>query len=131
MTFYILDLVGVAVFAVSGALAAGRTELDLLGVIVIAALTADEERCRRLGATAGEVLNYFSGQQGRLGYAARLRRGQAIGSGLVEGTIKQRVNVRMKRSGARWLPEHAGPFVEMLAMSYGPGWSEFWACMAA
>src|SRR5437868_13725307 len=40
MTFYILDLVGVAVFAVSGALAAGRTELDLLGVIVIAALTA-------------------------------------------------------------------------------------------
>ncbi|MDR1529757.1 MAG: TRIC cation channel family protein, partial [Burkholderiales bacterium] len=34
MTFYILDLVGVAVFAVSGALAAGRTELDLLGVIV-------------------------------------------------------------------------------------------------
>jgi uncharacterized membrane protein YeiH len=39
MTFYILDLVGVAVFAVSGALAAGRTELDLLGVIVIAALT--------------------------------------------------------------------------------------------
>lgn len=40
MTFYILDLVGVAVFAVSGALAAGRTGLDLLGVIVIAALTA-------------------------------------------------------------------------------------------
>jgi uncharacterized membrane protein YeiH len=40
MLFYILDLVGVAVFAVSGALAAGRTGLDLLGVIVIAALTA-------------------------------------------------------------------------------------------
>ena len=38
--FYILDLAGVAVFAVSGALAAGRTGLDLLGVIVIAALTA-------------------------------------------------------------------------------------------
>src|SRR5215470_15484812 len=40
MLFYILDLMGVAVFAVSGALAAGRTELDLFGVIVIAALTA-------------------------------------------------------------------------------------------
>src|SRR5438094_7164495 len=37
---YALDLAGVAVFAVSGALAAGRTGLDLLGVIVIAALTA-------------------------------------------------------------------------------------------
>jgi uncharacterized membrane protein YeiH len=40
MIFYLLDLLGVAVFAVSGALAAGRTELDLLGVVVIAALTA-------------------------------------------------------------------------------------------
>ena len=40
MLFYILDLVGVAVFAVSGTLAAGRTGLDLLGVVVIAALTA-------------------------------------------------------------------------------------------
>jgi uncharacterized membrane protein YeiH len=40
MIFYILDLVGVAVFAVSGVLAAGRTGLDLFGVIVIAALTA-------------------------------------------------------------------------------------------
>jgi uncharacterized membrane protein YeiH len=40
MLFYLLDLMGVAVFAVSGALAAGRTGLDLLGVIVIAALTA-------------------------------------------------------------------------------------------
>jgi uncharacterized membrane protein YeiH len=37
---YVLDLVGVAVFAVSGALAAGRRGLDLLGVLVIAAMTA-------------------------------------------------------------------------------------------
>lgn len=35
-----LDLVGVGVFAVSGALAAGRKRLDLLGVIVIAMVTA-------------------------------------------------------------------------------------------
>lgn len=37
---YVLDLAGVAVFAVSGALAAGRAGLDLLGVIVLASLTA-------------------------------------------------------------------------------------------
>ena len=34
------DLLGVAVFAVSGALAAGRKRLDLLGVFVIAMVTA-------------------------------------------------------------------------------------------
>ena len=40
MLVYFIDLVGVAVFAVSGALAAGRKRLDLLGVIVIATVTA-------------------------------------------------------------------------------------------
>jgi uncharacterized membrane protein YeiH len=35
-----LDLLGVAIFAVSGALAAGRKRLDLLGVVVIAMVTA-------------------------------------------------------------------------------------------
>jgi len=35
-----LELVGVAVFAISGALAAGRKSLDLVGVIVIATVTA-------------------------------------------------------------------------------------------
>jgi uncharacterized membrane protein YeiH len=37
---YLLSLLGVAVFAVSGALAAGRKALDLLGVAVIAVVTA-------------------------------------------------------------------------------------------
>jgi uncharacterized membrane protein YeiH len=37
---YVLDLGGVAVFAISGVLAAGRKGLDLLGVAVIAVVTA-------------------------------------------------------------------------------------------
>ena len=40
MIFYFFDLAGVAVFAVSGVLAARDRGLDLLGVIVIAAITA-------------------------------------------------------------------------------------------
>jgi len=40
MLLHYLDLVGVAVFAVSGVLAARTRGLDLLGVIVIAAITA-------------------------------------------------------------------------------------------
>ena len=40
MILYTLDMLGVAVFAVSGALAAGRKHLDLLGVMVIAIVTA-------------------------------------------------------------------------------------------
>jgi uncharacterized membrane protein YeiH len=37
---YTLDLIGVGVFAISGALAAGRKRLDLLGVIVLGLVTA-------------------------------------------------------------------------------------------
>lgn len=40
MLFYILDLIGVAVFAASGTLAAMASHLDLLGIMVLAAMTA-------------------------------------------------------------------------------------------
>ncbi len=40
MLLRLLDPIGVAVFAVSGAIAAGRRRLDLLGVVVLATVTA-------------------------------------------------------------------------------------------
>lgn len=40
MLLYLLDLIGVAVFAASGVLVAARTGLDLLGGLALAALTA-------------------------------------------------------------------------------------------
>lgn len=40
MLRYLLDMVGVAVFAISGALAAGRRGLDLIGVVVLGVVTA-------------------------------------------------------------------------------------------
>lgn len=67
------------------------------------------------GSECGRVLNYFAMHKERLGYAGRLKRGQVIGSGLVEGTIKQMLNIRMKRTGARWLAKHVGPFVQFAA----------------
>ncbi len=76
------------------------------------------------------VANYLAGHQGRLNYAARLHRGQSIGSGLIEGTIKQYITRRMKRSGARWQPEHVGPFVELAAVSDGPEWEDYWKTTA-
>jgi hypothetical protein len=78
------------------------------------------------GAVLGSMLNYFAGHQERLNYALRLCRGQSIGSGLVEGTIKQMINLRMKKTGARWRLEHVGPFVELRALAAGPEWLAFW-----
>ena len=78
------------------------------------------------GAALGTVLNYFAGHQERLPYALRLRRGQSIGSGLVEGSIKQLLNQRLKQTGARWKVEHIGPFVELGALAAGKEWQAFW-----
>jgi hypothetical protein len=79
------------------------------------------------GASLGGVLNYFAGHQDRLNYVLRLRLGQSIGSGLVEGSIKQLLNRRLKQTGARWKVEHVGPFVELGALAAGPEWHAFWS----
>jgi hypothetical protein len=78
------------------------------------------------GAGLAKALNYFAGQKPRLGYAARLARGQAIGSGLVEGTIKQHLNRRLKQTGAKWRTAHVAPLVELGALAAGKEWQAFW-----
>jgi hypothetical protein len=78
------------------------------------------------GAASATALNYFAGHQSRVNYALRLRRGQPIGSGLVEGSIKQLLNVRLKQTGARWKVGHVAPFVELGALAAGPEWQAFW-----
>ncbi|MGL6095013.1 MAG: hypothetical protein ACRC7O_04330, partial [Fimbriiglobus sp.] len=83
------------------------------------------------GSEVGVALNDLAGHRDRLNYAARWRRGPSIGSGLVEGTIQQRVNLRLKRTGARWRVEGVGPLVELRAMSDTPEWSEYWTGLAA
>ena len=97
----------------------------------LGSLTAVAGASPQACAAAAEALNYFAAHRGRLGYAARLRRGQSVGSGLVEGSIKQLLNLRMKRTGARWRVAGVGPFVEFVALADSPGWDEYWMALAA
>ena len=78
------------------------------------------------GAALGGMLNYFAAHQTRLNYALRLRHGQSVGSGLVEGSIKQLLNKRVKQTGARWKVAQVGPFVELGALAAGPEWQAYW-----
>ncbi|MFO0846639.1 MAG: ISKra4 family transposase [Gemmataceae bacterium] len=97
----------------------------------LGALAARPGLTEAAGEAVAEAWNYFAGHRDRLGYAPRLYRGQAIGSGLVEGSIKQLVNLRMKRTGARWRVALVGPFVEFVALADGPEWHEHWEALAA
>ena len=80
-----------------------------------------------LEAAYPRVANDLTGHQGRMNYAARLRRGESIGSGLIEGTIKQNVGRRVKQTGARWKTTHIGPFVEMISLGHGQEWDDYWS----
>jgi hypothetical protein len=80
-----------------------------------------------LEAAFPRVANSLTDHRDRLGYAARLRRGQAIGSGLIAGTIKQEVGRRMKQTAARWRSEHVGRFVQFRALANGAEWDHSWA----
>ena len=57
------------------------------------------------------------------------RRARASAAGRCEGSIKQNVNLRLKRSGARWKVEHVGPLVELRALSHEPEWQNLWTAV--
>ena len=81
------------------------------------------------GASTDPLLGlaaYFAKHPTRLGYRERLADGRSIGSGLVEGTVKQLINLRLKRTGARWRADHVGPLVELIALADSPDWLPYW-----
>lgn len=71
--------------------------------------------------------NYLTGHRDRMNYAVRLRQGRSIGSGMIEGTIKQMVGRRLKQTGARWKTDHVAPLVELIGLDGGPEWDAYWS----
>jgi hypothetical protein len=115
--------------ATTDRIASGRLALLGEGKVGIDRWIAD--RFAELHAPAsGEPLldlaAYLAKHPTRLGYATRLADGRSIGSGLVEGSIKQLVNRRLKKTGARWKVAHVGPLVELVALIDTPDWNALW-----
>jgi hypothetical protein len=81
------------------------------------------------GASGDELRDlaaYLAAHPTRLDYASRLAAGRSIGSGLIEGSVEQLVNRRLKLTGARWRVEHVGPLVELAALIDTPDWHGHW-----
>ena len=78
------------------------------------------------GAALGDTLNYFAAHRDRLPYAVRLRRGQSIGSGLIEGAAKNLIGRRLKANNARWLPENVNRMAGVVAAKYSETWDAYW-----
>jgi hypothetical protein len=50
---------------------------------------------------------------------------------LVGGSIKQLLDLRMRRAGARWRARGVGPLAEFVASADSPEWDEYWMALAA
>lgn len=94
---------------------------------LVYATTAEVPNRAALEAAYPRVANYLAGHQNRMMYAARLRRGASIGSGMIEGAIKQLVVRRIKQTGARWRTEHIGPLVELISLGHTEDWDAYWS----
>jgi hypothetical protein len=107
----------------------GREALLRAGIsgieALIAATRAGVRSPRKREALAG-LGGYFSRQQEHLGYAARLRSGQSIGSGLVEGSCKQVIGRRLKQTGARWTPRRVNRMATLCCALHGETWKPYW-----
>ena len=78
------------------------------------------------GASSGGVLNYLKDNEGRLNYALRLKRGQSIGTGMVEGAAKNLIGKRLKANNARWRVGNVGKMAGLGSALDSDGWHNFW-----
>lgn len=91
---------------------------------ILAALKESGRRSIRLGEArpVHDAITYIENHRELLGYPRARRRGLPVGSGAVEATCKSLVQVRMKRSGARWKERTAAEIIHLRALALSDRW---------
>lgn len=83
-------------------------------------------RLPKLQTAVDHLTTYFSKHTEHLKYCWRLRRGQSIGSGMVEGAAKNLVGRRLKQTGARWKVEKVNKMAQLCCSLYSSDWDKYW-----
>jgi hypothetical protein len=79
-----------------------------------------------VGAEWAAVRGYFEPHEEHTDYAGRLRTGQSVGSGLVEGACKQVIGRRLKQTGARWKVRRVERMATLCAVQASDQWDTYW-----
>jgi hypothetical protein len=79
----------------------------------------------------GKLLKYLTDNRDSLWYGERLKRGQPIGTGLIEGGCKNIIAARLKLNGARWRVRRAERMGAIRCLQYSNLWGVYWAPMTA
>ena len=101
-------------------------QAGFLGIEALISATRAEVRAVRKREALAGLRGYFCRQKEHLGYAERLRSGQAIGSGLVEGACKQVIGRRLKQTGARWTVRRVNRMATLCCALHGDTWTPYW-----
>lgn len=72
------------------------------------------------------LLTYLRPNRDRMWYADRLRAGQTIGSGLIEGGCKNTIGARLKLNSARWRIRRAERIGMLRCIESSNLWPNFW-----
>jgi hypothetical protein len=102
-------------------------------VAVVEELTAERRTLRSKSHrhALDSLLGYLKANLDGLWYRDRLRRGEPIGSGLVEGACKTIIGRRLKANSARWLAQNADAVAALGCLLYDDRWEDFWNAQAA
>jgi len=82
-------------------------------------------------AALASLLTYMQHRQHEMPYRARLKRGQTIGSGQVEGGCKSIIGRRFKAFGGKWLPQNAVAIANLRCLHHSNLWHDYWNHHAA
>jgi hypothetical protein len=85
---------------------------------------ADDEKPRR---AIDRLLTYLKPNCDRMWYADRLRAGETIGSGQIEGGCKNTIGARLKLNSARWRVRRAERIGALRCIEASNLWPEFWS----
>ncbi len=73
-----------------------------------------------------ELIVYFIKHTMHLNYRERLEGGKSIGSGPVEGAVKQLITKRLKQTGARWRNENVVRMTTLCSTLLAEDWDAYW-----
>jgi len=76
-------------------------------------------------------LTYFLNQRSRMKYAAYLKQGLPIASGVIEATCKTLVTQRMKCSGMRWSSPGGQAVLSLRSVVQSDRWQQAWSLIQA
>jgi hypothetical protein len=73
----------------------------------------------------GQTINYLNRRLPQMNYQSLLKRDLEIGTGIIEGTVKNLIGARFDFGGSRWIRERAEALLQLRCIDHNGHWDAF------